>query len=241
MIGVAGQSAAVDEKLTARENLNLFGRLYKIPRAERQRRTEELIERFDLDDFADRPASTYSGGERRRLDVVAALVANPPAVFLDEPTTGLDLRSRTELWDTVRSLATEGTAIVLSTQYLEEADRLADKILVIDHGEIVAQGSPDELKANLDRNVLEIHLELESGVGDAQELLASEENVVADVEARRIDIHVGNDADRSLALLRRLQDGGISIQNFQLREPTLDDVFLSLTGSPATETEELTE
>jgi ABC-2 type transport system ATP-binding protein len=130
---------------------------------------------------------------------------------------------------------------VLSTQYLEEADRLADKILVIDHGEIVAQGSPDELKANLDRNVLEIHLELESGVGDAQELLASEENVVADVEARRIDIHVGNDADRSLALLRRLQDGGISIQNFQLREPTLDDVFLSLTGSPATETEELTE
>jgi ABC-2 type transport system ATP-binding protein len=131
--------------------------------------------------------------------------------------------------------------MVLSTQYLEEADRLADKILVIDHGEIVAQGSPDELKANLDRNVLEIHLELESGVGDAQELLASEENVVADVEARRIDIHVGNDADRSLALLRRLQDGGISIQNFQLREPTLDDVFLSLTGSPATETEELTE
>lgn len=241
MIGVAGQSAAVDEKLTARENLYLFGRLYKIPRAERQRRTEELIERFDLSDFADRPVSTYSGGERRRLDVVAALVANPPAVFLDEPTTGLDPRSRAELWDTVRSLATEGTAIVLSTQYLEEADRLADEILVIDHGEIVAQGSPDELKANLDRNVLEIHLELESDVGDAQELLASEGNVVTDVEARRFDIHVGSDADRSLALLRRLQDGGISILKFQLREPTLDDVFLSLTGSPATEIEELTE
>lgn len=240
MIGVAGQSAAVDEKLTARENLNLFGRLYKIPRAERQRRTEELIERFDLGDFADRPSSTYSGGERRRLDVVAALVANPPALFLDEPTTGLDPRSRAELWDTVRSLATEGTAIVLSTQYLEEADRLADKILLIDHGEVVAQGTPDALKANLDRNVLEIHLELESGVGDAQELLASEENAVADVEARRIDIHVGNDADRSLALLRRLQDGGISILKFQLREPTLDDVFLSLTGSPATEIEEST-
>jgi ABC-2 type transport system ATP-binding protein len=241
MIGVAGQSAAVDEKLTARENLYLFGRLYKIPRAERQRRTEKLIERFDLGDFADRPVSTYSGGERRRLDVVAALVANPPAVFLDEPTTGLDPRSRAELWDTVRSLATEGTAIVLSTQYLEEADRLADEILVIDHGEIVAQGSPDELKANLDRNVLEIHLELESDVGDAQELLASEGNVVTDVEARRFDIHVGSDADRSLALLRRLQDGGISILKFQLREPTLDDVFLSLTGSPATEIEKLTE
>jgi ABC-2 type transport system ATP-binding protein len=140
----------------------------------------------------------------------------------------------------VRSLAAEGTAIVLSTQYLEEADRLADKILVIDHGEIVAQGSPDELKANLDRNVLEIHLEFETGLGDAQELLASEENVVTDVEARRIDIHVGNDTDRSLALLRRLQDGGISILKFQLREPTLDDVFLSLTGSPVTEIEELT-
>jgi ABC-2 type transport system ATP-binding protein len=241
MIGVAGQSAAVDEKLTARENLYLFGRLYKIPRAERQRRTEKLIERFDLGDFADRPVSTYSGGERRRLDVVAALVANPPAVFLDEPTTGLDPRSRAELWDTVRSLATEGTAIVLSTQYLEEADRLADEILVIDHGEIVAQGSPDELKANLDRNVLEIHVELESDVGDAQKLLASEGNVVTDAEARRFDIHVGSDADRSLALLRRLQDGGISILKFQLREPTLDDVFLSLTGSPATEIEELTE
>ncbi len=241
MIGVAGQSAAVDEKLTARENLNLFGRLYKIPRVERQGRVEELIERFDLGDFADRPASTYSGGERRRLDVVAALVANPLAVFLDEPTTGLDPRSRAELWNTVRSLAIEGTAIVLSTQYLEEADRLADQILVIDRGEIVAQGSPSELKANLDRNVLEIHVSKESEVGDVQELLASGESVVADVEARRIDIRVGNDADRSLELLRRLQDGGISILNFQLREPTLDDVFLSLTGSPATENEELTE
>ncbi len=241
MIGVAGQSAAVDEKLTARENLNLFGRLYKIPRAERQKRVEELIERFDLGDFADRPASTYSGGERRRLDVVAALVANPPAVFLDEPTTGLDPRSRAELWDTVRSLATEGTAIVLSTQYLEEADRLADEILVIDRGEIVAQGSPSELKANLDRNVLEIHVSQEAEVGDVQELLGSGESVVTDVKALRIDIRVGNDADRSLELLRRLQDGGISILNFQLREPTLDDVFLSLTGSPATVTEESTE
>jgi ABC-2 type transport system ATP-binding protein len=241
MIGVAGQSAAVDEKLTARENLNLFGRLYKIPRGERQKRVEELIERFDLGEFADRPARTYSGGERRRLDVVAALVANPPAVFLDEPTTGLDPRSRAELWDTVRSLASEGTAIVLSTQYLEEADRLADTILVIDRGEIVAQGSPDELKANLDRNVLEIHVANETEVGAAQELLASEERVVADVEARRVDIRVGSDADRSLELLKRLQDGGISIRNFQLRQPTLDDVFLSLTGSPTIETKELTE
>ena len=241
MIGVAGQAAAVDEKLTARENLNLFARLYKISRVERQRRVEELIERFDLGEFAERPARTYSGGERRRLDVVAALVANPAAVFLDEPTAGLDPRSRAELWDTVRSLAAEGTAIVLSTQYLEEADRLADKILVIDRGETVAQGSPDELKANLDRNVLRIHVARQAQVEDAQKLLASEESIVADVEARRIDIRVGSDADRSLQLLRRLQDGGISILNFQLREPTLDDVFLSLTGSPATDAEELTQ
>ena len=240
LIGVAGQSAAVDEKLTARENLDLFGRLYKIPRVERQRRVEELVERFDLSEFADRPAGTYSGGERRRLDVVAALVANPPAVFLDEPTTGLDLRSRSELWDTVRSLASEGTAIVLSTQYLEEADRLADKILVIDRGEIVAQGSPSELKANLDRNVLEVHVVDQAEVETARELVATDESVVADVEARRIDIRVGNDADRSLELLRRLQDGGISISDFQLREPTLDDVFLSLTGSPTSD-QELTE
>jgi ABC-2 type transport system ATP-binding protein len=241
MIGVAGQSAAVDEKLTARENLNLFGRLYKIPRAERQRRVEELIERFDLGDFADRPASSYSGGERRRLDVMAALVANPPAVFLDEPTAGLDPRSRAALWDTVRSLATDGTAIVLSTQYLEEADLLADEILLIDRGEIVAKGSPSELKAGLDRNVLVIHVAQEAELGAAQELLASEESVAVDVEARRIDVRVGSDADRSLELLRRLQDGGISILNFQLREPTLDDVFLSLTDSPAIKAEELTE
>ena len=126
LIGLAGQSAAVDEKLTARENLELFGRLYKIPRTERRARVDSLIAQFDLGEFADRPASTYSGGQRRRLDVVAALIARPPAVFLDEPTTGLDPRSRTELWDTVRSLADDGTAIVLSTQYLEEVDRLAD-------------------------------------------------------------------------------------------------------------------
>ncbi|MFV1971892.1 MAG: ABC transporter ATP-binding protein, partial [Acidimicrobiia bacterium] len=158
LIGLAGQSAAVDEKLTARENLELFGRLYKIPRAERRQRIEDMIEQFNMGEFADRPASTYSGGERRRLDVVAALVAEPPAVFLDEPTTGLDPRSRSELWDTVRSLASNGVAIVLSTQYLEEADRLADEILVIDQGEIVAQGTPDTLKRELERDVLEVYV-----------------------------------------------------------------------------------
>ncbi|MCL1593731.1 MAG: ATP-binding cassette domain-containing protein [Actinomycetia bacterium] len=240
LIGLAGQSAAVDEKLTARENLELFGRLYKIPRNERRRRIEKLIERFDLGAFADRPASSYSGGERRRLDVVAALVAEPPAVFLDEPTTGLDPRSRSELWNTVRSLASNGVAIVLSTQYLEEADRLADEILVIDRGEIVAQGTPDALKHDLERDVLEVHVVDRTDVDTARELLGLDANVTTDVEARRIDIPVPGGADRSLDLLRQLQDGGVSISNFQLRQPTLDDVFLALTGSSVTETEEVT-
>ncbi|VAW03876.1 Efflux ABC transporter, ATP-binding protein [hydrothermal vent metagenome] len=240
LIGLAGQSAAVDEKLTARENLELFGRLYKIPRAERRRRIDELIEQFDLGEFADRPASTYSGGERRRLDVVAALVAEPPAVFLDEPTTGLDPRSRSELWSTVRSLASNGVAIVLSTQYLEEADRLADEILVIDQGSIVAQGTPDTLKRELERDVLEVHVTSRADLDMARELLGSDESIVTDIEARRIDIPVPEGADRSLDLLRQLQDGGVSISNFQLRQPTLDDVFLALTGSTVTESEELT-
>jgi ABC-2 type transport system ATP-binding protein len=240
LIGLAGQSAAVDEKLTARENLKLFGRLYKIPRVERRRRIEELIERFDLGKFADRPASTYSGGERRRLDVVAALVAEPPAVFLDEPTTGLDPRSRSELWDTVRSLASNGVAIVLSTQYLEEADRLADEILVIDQGSIVAQGTPDTLKRELERDVLEVRVTSRADLDAARELLEPQASIVTDIDARRIDIPVPDDAGRSLDLLRQLQDGGVSISNFQLRRPTLDDVFLALTGSTVTDSEEMT-
>jgi ABC-2 type transport system ATP-binding protein len=236
LIGLAGQSAAVDEKLTARENLELFGRLYKIPRAERRQRTEELIDRFDLSEFADRPASTYSGGERRRLDVVAALVADPPAVFLDEPTTGLDPRSRSELWDTVRSLASSGVAIVLSTQYLEEADRLADEILVIDRGRIIAQGTPEALKRELERDVLEVQVASRADLDIARDLIGSDATI--DIEARRIEIPVHDGASRSLDLLRMLQDGGISISSFHLRQPTLDDVFLALTGSAVTESEE---
>jgi len=238
LIGVAGQSAAVDEKLTARENLELFGRLYKIPRAERRRRIEELIDRFDLSDFADRPASTYSGGERRRLDVVAALVADPPVVFLDEPTTGLDPRSRIELWKTVRSLASSGVAIVLSTQYLEEADRLADRILVIDNGKIVAQGTPDALKRELERDVLEVQVTSRVDVDTARELIGSDTTI--DIDSFRIDIPVSEGANRSLDLLRTLQDGGVTISSFHLRQPTLDDVFLALTGSAVTESEEVT-
>jgi len=159
LIGLAGQSAAVDEKLTARENLDLFGRLYKIRKAQRQSRTHELIERFRMTDYADRTVDTYSGGQRRRLDVVASLIANPPALFLDEPTTGLDPRSRTELWGEIRRLADQGAAVVLTTQYLDEADQLADWIAVIDEGVIAASGTARQLKDDLEQDVLEIHLE----------------------------------------------------------------------------------
>lgn len=239
LIGLAGQSAAVDEKLTARENLELFGRLYKIQRDRRRRRVESLLEQFDMGEFADRPSSTYSGGERRRLDVVAALIADPPALFLDEPTTGLDPRSRAELWDAITRLAAQGTAIVLTTQYLEEADRLADDILIIDHGKVVASGTPETLKRELNQDVLEVHLAAEEDVAAALGVIGPVEGVTADAGARRIGIPVGEGAAHSLDLLRALQDGDVAITDFQLRRPTLDDVFLVLTGSPASDTTEV--
>ncbi|MDH5373588.1 MAG: ATP-binding cassette domain-containing protein, partial [Acidimicrobiia bacterium] len=163
VIGLAGQAAAIDEKLTARENLEMFGRLYKMPKTVRRVRVAELIEQFRMTEYADRTVSTYSGGQRRRIDVVAALIANPPALFLDEPTTGLDPRSRVELWDEIRALADGGAAVVLTTQYLEEADRLADYIVIMDRGTVVASGTAGALKDDLDRDVLEVHF---ASVGD---------------------------------------------------------------------------
>lgn len=233
LIGVAGQSAAVDEKLTARENLELFCRLYKIPRAARKERIGELLERFDMDSFADRPAATYSGGQKRRLDVVAALVASPPALFLDEPTAGLDPRGRAELWEAIRKLAEQGTAIVLTTQYLEEADRLADHILMIDHGQIVAEGSPTTLKRDLERDVLEVRFADGSDLSVALDIVGSVDGVAADPQEHRIRVPIGDDSAFALKLLRRLQDDGLTISDFQLRRPTLDDVFLALTGASA--------
>lgn len=236
LIGLAGQSAAVDEKLTARENLDLFGRLYKIPRTERRERADELIAQFDMAEFADRVAGTYSGGQRRRLDVVAALVADPPALFLDEPTTGLDPRSRAELWGAIAELASRGTAIVLTTQYLDEADQLADEILIVDKGQIIASGTPEDLKRGLQRDVLEVHV-FESDLDCALDLVGQVDGLTYDTDASSIGIPVGDDVARSLEFLRRLQDGGISISDFQLRRPTLDDVFLTLTGAPTEEVE----
>jgi ABC-2 type transport system ATP-binding protein len=237
LIGLAGQSAAVDEKLTARQNLELFGRLYKIPRLERRRRVAELIEQFDMEEFADRVAGTYSGGQRRRLDVVAALVAGPPALFLDEPTTGLDPRSRSEIWAAIEELAGGGAAIVLTTQYLEEADRLADDVLIIDRGRVIASGTPESLKKGLERDMLEVTV----GGGElaaAIRLIGHVEGLMTDEEEQRISVPVGDNTAYALELLRTVQDGGVTVSDFQLRRPTLDDVFLNLTGSPA-ETEEV--
>lgn len=231
VIGLAGQAAAVDDKLTARENLRLFGRLYKIPRAPLDARIDELVERFRMVDFADRVAGTYSGGQRRRLDVVAALVANPPALFLDEPTTGLDPRSRAELWEAIRQLADQGTAIVLTTQYLEEADRLSDEIVMIDNGVEVASGRPEDLKRDLERDVLEIHLASPRAFEEAAALVANGDQATLDPSSRSMLIPVGNGARDSLGILRRLDDAGVEIRDFQLRRPTLDDVFLTLTES----------
>ncbi|MCP4964787.1 MAG: ATP-binding cassette domain-containing protein [bacterium] len=230
LIGLAGQNAAVDEKLTARENLELFGRFYKIPKDTLKRRIEDLVETFRMGDYADRTAETYSGGQRRRLDVVAALVANPPALFLDEPTTGLDPRSRADMWDAITDLAAGGTAIVLTTQYLEEADRLADEILLIDQGIAVARGTPEELKRGLENDVLDVHFPDERELDKAVAVIDDELISSIDRDAGLIRIPVKSNARSSLSILRSIDDADIELVDYQLRRPTLDDVFLELTG-----------
>lgn len=232
VIGLAGQSAAVDEKLTARENLEMFGRLYKIPSGERRQRIDHLIDRFDLGGFADRIAETYSGGQRRRLDVVASLIASPPVLFLDEPTTGLDPRSRTELWDEISELAAQGTAVVLTTQYLEEADRLSDRLVIIDEGIMKASGTSAELKTSLERDVLEVHV---ASSGDLDRAVEVSERVASgvssDAEDGLLQVPLTDGSSQSLAVLRQLDASDIPITDFQLRRPTLDDVFLTLTAT----------
>ena len=240
-IGLAGQSAAVDENLTGLENIEMVGRLYHLSAAEARRRGVEILERFDLSDAADRQAKTYSGGMRRRLDVAASLVARPDVFFLDEPTTGLDPRSRMDLWAMIRELVQEGKTILLTTQYLEEADNLADRIAVIDLGTVIAEGTSDELKDQIGGEVLELHVqdrgdapkvaEILSGIGTGEPSL--------DVEAGRIRIPVGSAGPSALLdSVRRLDDGSIGLADIALHRPTLDDVFLSLTGHAAEQEEE---
>ncbi len=231
-IGLAGQYAAVDENLTGRENLELVGKLYHLTNAEIKERTEKLLAQFSLTDAADRVSKTYSGGMRRRLDLAASLVGNPEILFLDEPTTGLDPRSRNELWEAISDLVKGGTTILLTTQYLEEADFLADRIMVIDKGTVIAEGTAKELKDQIGTGVLEIHLADQSKAGRVVELLKqiSTTEPVIDEVTNSITIPSAEGSKTLLEAVRLLDSEQIAVVDIELRKPTLDEVFLSLTG-----------
>jgi ABC-2 type transport system ATP-binding protein len=234
-IGLAGQYAAVDENLTGFENLEMVGQLYHMPRKEARARANELLERFELVDAAKRPAKTYSGGMRRRLDLAAALVNRPPVLFLDEPTTGLDPRSRLGMWETIEARTAAGTTVLLTTQYLDEADRLADHIVVIDHGTVIAEGTSDALKDRVGGERLELHLE---NGDDAERAIAA----LAEMSDERPTLHdctvsapIRGRSGAIAEAVRRLDDADVGIDDIAMRRPTLDDVFMALTGHAAEE------
>ena len=234
-IGLAGQYAALDELLTGRENLEMIGRLFHLPASVARSRAAELLDRFELVDAADRTTKTYSGGMRRRLDLAGALVAEPPVLFLDEPTTGLDPRSRLSMWDLIADLAKGGTTLLMTTQYLEEADRLADDIVVIDHGRVIARGTASELKRRLGGERLEVSVERQEDVEPAAALLAmlGEEAAQVDLVERRVSVAVASVNGVLTRAIRELDAAGIAVNDAGFRRPTLDEVFLNLTGHPA--------
>ena len=235
VIGLSGQYAAVDENLTGRENLWMFGRLYQLSSPEARARANELLEQFDLTDAADRVVKTYSGGMRRRLDLGSALIGRPRLLFLDEPTTGLDPRSRLGMWDVIRTLVREGATLLLTTQYLEEADELADTIAVVDHGKIIARGTADELKSQVGGERIEVVVHDRAAMAQALEILTRDcaGEVTVDEHTRRLTVPSTTGAAALVQVVRDLDEAGIGIDDIGLRRPTLDDVFLSLTGHEA--------
>ncbi|MFG2208812.1 ATP-binding cassette domain-containing protein [Streptomyces sp. NPDC048638] len=234
-IGLSGQFAAVDEYLTGRENLMMVGQLYQMSGRDAKRRAGELLERFHLSDAADRTAKTYSGGMRRRLDLAAALVVSPPVMFMDEPTTGLDPRNRQELWDVIQELVAGGTTLLLTTQYLEEADRLAHDICVVDHGRVIAQGTSDQLKARTGGERVEVVVHDPGHISLTEEVLRGFGKGDGTVEphTRKITVPVAGGAKLLAEIIRELDTRGVEIDDIGLRRPTLDDVFISLTGRAA--------
>ena len=239
VIGLSGQYAAVDENLTGRENLWMFGRLYQLASDTSRTRAGELLEQFDLADAGDRTVKTYSGGMRRRLDLASALIGRPRLLFLDEPTTGLDPRSRLGMWDVIRSLVREGTTLLLTTQYLEEADALADTIAVVDHGRIIARGTADELKSQVGGERIEVVVHDRTAIEAASAILSRDclGDCTLDEHTRKITVPAMGGAGKLVQVVRDLDEAGIAIDDIALRRPTLDDVFLSLTGHASVEEE----
>ncbi|WP_327737060.1 ATP-binding cassette domain-containing protein [Streptomyces nojiriensis] len=234
-IGLSGQFAAVDEYLTGRENLQMVGQLYQMKARAAKARATELLERFNLSDAADRTAKTYSGGMRRRLDLAAALVVSPPVMFMDEPTTGLDPRNRQQLWGIIQELVAGGTTLLLTTQYLEEADHLAHDICVVDHGKVIARGTSDQLKARTGGERVEVVVHERQHITTAREVLAGfgKGETTVEEHTRKLTVPVSGGAKLLAEVIRELDGRGIEIDDIGLRRPTLDDVFISLTGHAA--------
>ena len=234
-IGLTGQSASIDELLTGRENLIMMGRLYRLTKASAIARSKELLTEFDLVEAADRPAKNYSGGMRRRLDLAVSLIASPPIIFLDEPTTGLDPRSRLVMWDIIKKLMEQGTTILLTTQYLEEADKLADNIIVIDGGKVIAEGTAKQLKQKIGKDRLLIHLKNEADVIKAEKLFKSQ--ILTDKDELQLSFPIGGTGRDVKEILEKLSENNIVITAMDIHKPTLDEVFLSVTKDSASRKE----